>query len=134
MTEKFVLFVQSPQPGVTFCTRLCNNSGIFFKLYHQLYIFNQPRCTGFYQAIVTNCHCFMTVKNKFRKYIHTAFIIIPMTLLMSLTGVIRNYGFHNDWMMQYAKTWLIMFPVAYCAALIIFPFANKLTRKMKFID
>jgi Protein of unknown function (DUF2798) len=76
----------------------------------------------------------MTVKHKFRKYIHTAFIIIPMTLLMTLTGVIWNSGFHDGWMIQYIKTWLIMFPIAYCAALIIFPFANKLTRKMKFID
>ncbi len=76
----------------------------------------------------------MTVKNKFRKYIHTAFIIIPMTILMTLTGVIRNSGFHDGWMIQCIRTWLIMFPVAYCAALIIFPVANKLTRKMKFID
>jgi len=41
---------------------------------------------------------------------------------------------HDGWMIQYIKTWLIMFPVAYFAALIIFPFANKLTRKMTFID
>lgn len=76
----------------------------------------------------------MTVKNKFRKYIHTAFIIVPMTLLMTLTGVIWNYGFHDGWIIQLMKTWMIMFPVAYCAALIIFPVANKLTRKLKFID
>jgi Protein of unknown function (DUF2798) len=84
--------------------------------------------------IVTNCHCFMTVKNKFRKYIHTAFIIIPMTLLMCITVIIRNYGFQEGWILQYIKTWLVMFPIAYCAALIIFPVANKLTRKLKFID
>jgi Protein of unknown function (DUF2798) len=76
----------------------------------------------------------MTVKNKFRKYFHTAFIIIPMTLLMSFTGVARNYGLHDGWGVQYIKTWMLMFPVAYGAALIIFPFANRLTRKMKFID
>jgi Protein of unknown function (DUF2798) len=57
-----------------------------------------------------------------------------MTLVMAFTGIIRNYGFHDGWMIQYMKTWLIMFPVAYCAALIIFPAANKLARKMKFID
>jgi len=76
----------------------------------------------------------MTVKNKFRKYIHTAFIIIPMTLLMCITVVIRNHGFQEGWITQYLKTWLVMFPIAYCAALVIFPVANKLTRKMKFID
>ena len=76
----------------------------------------------------------MTVKNKFRKYIHTAFIIIPMTLLMCITVIIRNYEFQDGWIIQYLKTWQVMFPIAYCAALIIFPFANKLTRKLKFTD
>jgi hypothetical protein len=76
----------------------------------------------------------MTVKNKFRKYVHTAFIIIPMTLLMAFTGVIRNYGFDEGWAMQYLKTWMVMFPVAYTAALIIFPFANRLARSVNFID
>jgi Protein of unknown function (DUF2798) len=57
-----------------------------------------------------------------------------MTLVMTLIGILLNYGFHGGWMIQYMKTWMIMFPVAYLAALIIFPAANRLTRKMKFID
>ena len=76
----------------------------------------------------------MTVKNKLRKYIHTAFIIVPMTLLMTLTGILLNSGFHEGWILQYLKTWLVMFPIAYCAALIIFPVATRLTRKVNFID
>lgn len=76
----------------------------------------------------------MTVKNKFRKYVHTAFTIIPMTLLMAFAGIAKNHGFHGDWVAQYLKTWLFMFPIAYCAALVIFPLANRLTRKLKFSE
>ncbi len=76
----------------------------------------------------------MTVKSKFRRYIHTAFIIIPMTLLMTFIACIWNSGWQTGLGVHFIKTWLVMFPVAYCAALIIFPFAGRLTGKMNFID
>lgn len=47
------------------------------------------------------------MKKKHFKYINTLFVVIPMTLIMAFVGLIRNYGFGEDWrikFIRYAKT------------------------------
>jgi hypothetical protein len=71
---------------------------------------------------------------KFRKYINTAFILGPMTLMMAFVGVMRNFGLHNGCATRIIGTWLTMFPIAFICGLVIIPMANKLTNKIKFIE
>ena len=66
---------------------------------------------------------------KYFKYINTLFIVTPMTLIMAFVGVVRNYGFGEDWGLKFLKSWIIMLPVAFVAAFIIIPFARKLAEK-----
>ncbi len=70
------------------------------------------------------------MKKKHFKYINTLFVVIPMTLIMAFVGLIRNYGFGEDWPMKFLKAWSVMVPVAYFAAFIIIPNARKLAEKV----
>jgi len=76
----------------------------------------------------------MKLNTRFRKFINTAFIIGPMTMLMAFVGVMRNYGINPGWEIKCVTTWLTMFPIAYVAALLIIPVANKVTSKITFVD
>lgn len=53
-----------------------------------------------------------------------------MTLIMAFVGLIRNYGFGEDWFFKFLKAWSIMLPVAYIAAFLIIPNARKLSEKL----
>jgi len=69
------------------------------------------------------------MNKKFFKYINTLFVVLPMTLIMAFVGLIRNYGFGEDWFFKFLKAWSVMLPVAYLAAFIIIPRARKLAEK-----
>jgi hypothetical protein len=64
------------------------------------------------------------------KYINTLFVVLPMTLIMAFVGLMRNYGFGEDWELKFLKAWSVMFPVAYIAAFIIIPNARRLAEKV----
>lgn len=70
------------------------------------------------------------MKQKHFKYINTLFVVIPMTLIMAFVGLVRNYGFGEDWFIKFLKAWSIMVPVAYVAAFIIIPNARKLAERV----
>jgi hypothetical protein len=70
------------------------------------------------------------MKQKYFKYINTLFVVIPMTLIMAFVGLMRNYGFGEDWFWKFLKAWSVMLPVAYLAAFIIIPNARKLSEKI----
>ena len=71
------------------------------------------------------------MKINYFKYINTFFVVAPMTLLMTVIAMILNNGYiHEDWVKQFFSSWLIMFPIAYVAALIIIPFARKVTNRL----
>ena|SRR5579859_1866041 len=74
----------------------------------------------------------MKLDIRYKRYINTAFIIGPMTMLMALVGVIRNYGFHEGWFLKTIFTWLTMFPIAYVFAFFIIPMGNRLTNRIPF--
>ncbi|WP_338794169.1 DUF2798 domain-containing protein [Bernardetia sp. MNP-M8] len=70
------------------------------------------------------------MNKKYFKYISTLFIVIPMTLIMGFVGLIRNYGFGEDWFFMFLDSWIVMIPVAYISVLIIIPIAKKLAEKV----
>lgn len=69
------------------------------------------------------------MKKKYFKYINTLFVVVPMTLIMAFVGLIRNYGFGEDWFFKFLKAWSVMLPVAYLAAFMIIPQARKMAEK-----
>ncbi|NCT73730.1 MAG: DUF2798 domain-containing protein [Chitinophagaceae bacterium] len=70
------------------------------------------------------------MKKKYFKYINTLLVVIPMTLIMAFVGLMRNYGFGEDWFLKFIKAWSVMLPVAYAAAFLIIPNARKLAEKL----
>ncbi|SEV90924.1 Protein of unknown function [Chitinophaga sp. YR573] len=70
------------------------------------------------------------MKKKHYKYVNTLFVVIPMTLIMAFVGLMRNYGFGQDWFIKFLKAWSVMLPVAYAAAFIIIPNARKLSERI----
>lgn len=70
------------------------------------------------------------MKTYWFKYINTLFVVIPMTLIMAFVGIMRNYGFGEDWVLKFFRAWVVMVPVAYVAAFIIIPNARKLAEKV----
>ncbi|TGD57995.1 DUF2798 domain-containing protein [Flavobacterium humi] len=70
------------------------------------------------------------MKQKHFKYINTLFVVIPMTLIMAFVGLMRNYGFGEDWFLKFLKAWSVMLPVAYASAFLIIPSARKFAEKM----
>jgi len=70
------------------------------------------------------------MKKEHFKHINTLFVVIPMTLIMAFVGLMRNYGFGEDWFLKFLKAWSAMLPVAYCAAFIIIPNARKLAERV----
>jgi len=69
------------------------------------------------------------MKKKYFKYVNTLFVVLPMTFIMAFVGLIRNYGFGEDWFLKFLNAWSVMLPVAYLAAFIIIPKARKLAEK-----
>lgn len=70
------------------------------------------------------------IRKKYYKYINTLFVVFPMTLIMAFVGLMRNYGFGEDWFFKFLKAWSVMLPVAYLAAFIIIPRARKLAERV----
>ncbi|MDY0903992.1 DUF2798 domain-containing protein [Pedobacter sp. CFBP9032] len=70
------------------------------------------------------------MKKVYFKYLNTLLVVIPMTLIMAFVGLMRNYGFGEDWFMKFLKAWSIMVPVSYLSAFIIIPNARKLAEKI----
>lgn len=74
------------------------------------------------------------MKKKHFKYINTFFVVIPMTLIMAFVGLMRNYGFGEEWFLKFLKAWSVMLPVAYLSAFIIIPNARKIAEKITIKD
>lgn len=70
------------------------------------------------------------ISKKYFKYINTLFVVFPITLIMAFVGLMRNYGFGEDWFLKFLKAWSVMLPVAYVAAFIIIPRARKLAERV----
>ncbi|MGQ7946588.1 DUF2798 domain-containing protein [Flavobacterium sp. WC2509] len=69
------------------------------------------------------------MNKKYFRYINTLFVVLPMTMIMAFVGLIRNYGFGEDWFFKFLSAWSVMLPVAYLCAFLIIPKAKKLAEK-----
>lgn len=72
----------------------------------------------------------IAMNRKYYRYLNTLFVVLPMTLIMAIVALMRNYGFAEGWFMKLFQSWIVMFPVAYGAAFIIIPLARKLTDRI----
>ncbi|MGO4876204.1 DUF2798 domain-containing protein [Pedobacter psychrotolerans] len=70
------------------------------------------------------------MKKAYFKYLNTLLVVVPMTLIMAFVGLMRNYGFGEDWFIKFLKAWSVMLPVSYLSAFIIIPIARKFAEKI----
>lgn len=68
------------------------------------------------------------MKKKHIKFLSALFMVLPMSVVMAFVGVLRIYGFSSQWYLNFIKSWSIMFPVAYCSAIVFAPIAQKITK------
>lgn len=65
---------------------------------------------------------------KFARYINIFFVVVPMTISISIASLILNSSYEKkDCLFTFIKSWLLILPIAYILALIIIPLANRLT-------
>jgi hypothetical protein len=74
------------------------------------------------------------MKRKYQPFILSAFISLPMCLLLSFIGTISNFGFREGWFVIWAKSFVLNFPVAYFCALVFSALARRITSNMKWVD
>lgn len=74
------------------------------------------------------------MKRKYQPFILSAFISLPMCLLLSLTGIIGNFGFMEGWYLIWVKSFALNFPVAYLCAIVFSAMAHWIISKMKWVD
>ncbi|SFC63441.1 Protein of unknown function [Flexibacter flexilis DSM 6793] len=67
------------------------------------------------------------MNRKYFRYVSTFFVVVPMTFIMALVGIGRNYGFVDGWVSKFFGVWTTMLPIAYVAAFLIIPQALRLT-------
>ncbi|WP_143961225.1 DUF2798 domain-containing protein [Litoribacter populi] len=70
------------------------------------------------------------MNNKYLKLLNTFFVVLPMTFIMALVAIARNYGFEEGWSQMLFSSWIVMAPVAYVTAFFIIPIAGKVTARI----
>ncbi len=72
----------------------------------------------------------MTIGAKGAERLMTLFIAAGMSLLMSAAMLLFNIGLTSDFWLTWMKKWVVSTAVAYPAALIVVPFARRITNTM----
>ena len=67
---------------------------------------------------------------RFRRYIQTLLLVLPMTLIVCVVNTLVARGIDSVLTMATLQKWGISIVVAYPSALVILPFVIKLTDKM----
>ena len=68
-----------------------------------------------------------------KKYSQVIFVIITafgMSIIMSLVITYINTGMDGEFLMRWSKAWLVAFPIAIIAAIIVSPLAKKITNRI----
>jgi hypothetical protein len=66
------------------------------------------------------------MSKRYLKYINTLLVVFPMTLIMAVVGIGRNYGFGDGGLIRALNAWSVMLPLAYLSAFFIIPVARRL--------
>jgi len=72
----------------------------------------------------------MTISPKGVERLMTMFIAAGMSMLMSATMLLFNMGPTPDFWLMWMKNWVVATAVAYPAALVVVPFARRVTGRM----
>ncbi len=72
----------------------------------------------------------MTIGAKGAERLMTLFIAAGMSLLMSAAMLLFNTGLAPDFLLMWAKNWIVSTAVAYPAALFVVPLARRVTRQL----
>ncbi len=74
------------------------------------------------------------MSRRYYRYFLTFFVVFPMTLLMSMAGTVRGYGWGPEFVSCWLSGWSVMLPIGYVAAFFIIPVARKLADRIRWHD
>ena len=72
----------------------------------------------------------MTISAKGAERLMTLLVAVSMSLLMSVAMLLFNMGLTPDFLLMWMKNWVVATAVAYPAALVVVPFARRVTGQM----
>jgi len=64
------------------------------------------------------------------RFILAASMSAVMVLMVTLIVTILNLGVHHDFVLQWAKAYLIAWPIAACTGYLVMPVARRFTVRM----
>ena len=70
-----------------------------------------------------------------KKYSQVVFVVITsfgMSIIMSLVITYINMGIGSEFLLRWSKAWLVSFPIAIIAAMIMVPLAKKIANKITY--
>jgi len=70
------------------------------------------------------------MKKIFHSHIERLVIVVSMTGIMAFVATVAEMGFAHGWFQMFLKSFFHSLPVAYVAAMIVIPFAQKLGKKL----
>ena len=70
------------------------------------------------------------IKKKYSQVIFVVITAFGMSIIMSLVITYINMGMDSEFLIRWSKAWLVAFPIAIFAAIIVSPVAKKITNKI----
>ena len=72
------------------------------------------------------------IKKKYSQVIFVAITAFGMSIIMSLVITYINTGMDSEFLIRWGKAWLVAFPIAIIAAIIVVPLAKKIANKFSY--
>jgi len=70
------------------------------------------------------------IKKKYSQVIFVVITAFGMSIIMSLVITYINIGMDSEFLIRWSKAWLVAFPIAIIAAIIVSPVAKKITDRI----
>ena len=72
------------------------------------------------------------IKKKNSQIIYVVITSFGMSIIMSLVITYINMGIGSEFLLRWSKAWLVSFPIAIIAAIIMVPLAKKIANKITY--
>ena len=72
------------------------------------------------------------IKKKYSQFIFVVITSFGMSIIMSLIITYINMGIGSEFLLRWGKAWLVSFPIAIIAAMIMVPLAKKIANKITY--
>ena len=72
------------------------------------------------------------IKKKYSQVIFVVITAFGMSIIMSLVITYINIGMDSEFLIRWSKAWVVAFPIAIIAAIIMVPLAKKIANKITY--